>query len=153
MNDQSNLRGSMNVIKAMFGIFTVAMLVLIGGLYIDGRDRDDAIDAVEDALAQFEADRIDRSVNACEDRNAIRIGMNRLALSAFGHDPETGQPTAAFAAATPTQQQTARDRLQNLIPLQVCSPDAIQVYIDSNRSEGLVPIDGTDGYSEAVTPP
>jgi len=148
------LRNSMRVIKLMFGVFTAAMLVLIGGLYVDGRDRDDAIDAVSDALDQFEADRIDRSINACQDRNAIRIGVNQLALGGAGFD-EFGNPTERFVNATPEQQARVTETfLSKLLKLQVCTDEAIERFIASNRAEGVIPIDGTDGsYSEAVTPP
>lgn len=104
---------------------------------------------VRAALDQFEADRIDRSVNACEDRNAIRVSVNRLALPAGGHDAN-GNPTEAFTSASPENQQRARDFLSNLVPLQVCTTEAIDLYLASDRTEGLVPIDGSDGYSEAV---
>lgn len=148
-----NLQRSMAVIKFMFGIFAVAMLLLVGGLFLAARDRDSAIERVEEALAQFEADRIDRSVNACEDRNAIRIGMNQLVLNASGHD-DTGNPTDRFLAATPEQQARAVDLLSKLLPLQVCNTDAIDLYVTSGRTQGIIPIDGSDGsYSEAVSSP
>lgn len=154
-----DLHRTMRVVGILFLIFTLTMSVLVLGIWQDGQDRDavvdelrDGLEQVKDALAQFEADRIDRSVNACEDRNAIRVGVNSLALTGAGHD-ENGQPTEAFTSASPERQESARRFLEKLIPLQVCTPEGIQLYIDSDRTEGVVPIDGSDGYSEAVTPP
>jgi hypothetical protein len=122
---------------------TLANLSVVAVVYVDYRATNN----------EQQAEQSVRSVNSCLDRNDIRIGMNRLALSAFGHDPDTGQPTEAFLAATPEQQATVADRLTNLLPLQDCTVEALERYNASGRREGVIPIDGSDGYLEAVTQP
>lgn len=153
MAKEPNINRSLRVVTVLFVAFSLVMGLLVYGIWRDGEERDEAVESVEEALAQFEADRIDRSVNACQDRNAIRIGMNRLALTAAGHDQD-GFPTDVFTSASPERQETARLFLSNLIALQVCTTEAIDLYVSSNRTQGLVVIDGSDGdYREAVTPP
>lgn len=94
-----DLSKSMTVIKVMFLLFTVAMVVLIAGLYVDARDRNQSQDdnRLTDAVSSCERSNITRS-----QINDINIAVGALAEAVdINSDALAGSAEALIAAVTP----------------------------------------------------
>lgn len=112
-------------------------------------------DRAQEAIDQANSERAARTVTSCDQQATFSRAHNRLVLDLAGIDPDSGHPTSTWTDRTPEQLDAIRPRLQrNLLPLRICTPEAIAAYFQSGGRDGVQPIDPTgDDYSEAVTVP
>lgn len=119
---RDDLRRSLRVVKVLFGVFAVAMVLLIAGLYLDARERNDFIDEVHRVGEQnCEGLQANREVLRTVVAGAYSEGNRDLTqVPGFADLPESVQGFLANLSAAPNNSTEQRDRLLALIPDFVC---------------------------------
>lgn len=124
---RSNERRSHWTIAAIFIATSVAVAALVIGLL------------VRDAFYDFLADRDERSITACEDDNVGRRADQQSALALA-----TPEALARVEQEGGARLQQALDFLHALRPERDCSIEGVRAYYDSDRVEGVLPLDAPD---------
>lgn len=144
----SDLTKNMRVIKAMFGVFTVAMVVLLVGLYVDSRQR---VNDLGDIIDRQAKDRLQAQVSACGRYNYdTATSVNKIVtelvefVGFLGVDqtPETPRTAEEQAHVDGLVKARQAEFLTAQLPFRDCTRKGIEAYSE-----------GTGGFLPAGTEP
>ena len=126
----SDLTKHMRVIKAMFGLFTVAMIVLIVGLYVDSRQRvNDLGEIIDQQEADTAAARRGSCLQANEQARRSRDG-NKEQLRVVIEGLTLGRPATPEGEARIAALYSAHDETIDVaFPDRDCTPEGIAEYL------------------------